>query len=292
MRPFLERAGTGGADMMTRTAAVQCNLDFANEGDLARKFTLASRLAPIVNAIFANSPFAAGQVSGYKSTRAAVWLKTDGSRTVTFPSTLEEEFSLERFVQDALRVPLVFVRREGSYDARVAGMSFGEYLDGGARRVNLEPCFQDWLDHLSTIFTDARLRPHLELRSADANDVPLTIATQALWRGLLYDADALDAALLIAPRLIVEDMCELSERIARDGLRAEFRGVDVLATAQEIVRLAADGLRRTFPEELRFLDPVQELILEDGMSPADVLLKNWAGTWGRRMEPVIKYLCA
>ncbi len=293
MRPALERAGTGGLDMMTRTAAVQTNLDFDSAKDLARKFTLASRLAPIVTAMFANSPFEAGRVSGYKSTRAAVWLATDAARTGVFESALDGDFTLERFVAEMLDVPLLFVRRGDDYDARVAGMSFREYLDGGARSFDVKPRFADWLDHLSTVFTDARLRPHLETRSADSVNLPLTIAAQSLWRGLLYDSTTLDAALRLAPRLTMNETRELATQVARDGLAARVNGVSVLALAQDVVRLAAEGLRRVAPDEEGLLNPLCELILEDEMSPADVLLKNWGGRWNKDIRRVAEHLrCA
>ncbi|HVF28417.1 MAG TPA: glutamate-cysteine ligase family protein, partial [Pyrinomonadaceae bacterium] len=71
MRPYLARRGARAWDMMCRTAAIQVSLDYGSEEDLAKKFVLGNRLAPIITAMFANSPFADGKLSGYKSMRAA-----------------------------------------------------------------------------------------------------------------------------------------------------------------------------------------------------------------------------
>ncbi|HWP42578.1 MAG TPA: glutamate-cysteine ligase family protein, partial [Blastocatellia bacterium] len=62
MRPYLARRGKRAWDMMCRTAAIQVNLDYGDVEDLAKKFTLATRLAPISAAIFANSPFERGKL--------------------------------------------------------------------------------------------------------------------------------------------------------------------------------------------------------------------------------------
>jgi glutamate--cysteine ligase len=75
MRPYLRRRGARAWDMMCRTAAVQSSVDYASAEDLAKKYVLGNRLAPVASAIFANSPFRRGRLSGYKSERCAVWLK-------------------------------------------------------------------------------------------------------------------------------------------------------------------------------------------------------------------------
>ena len=83
MRPYLASRGARAWDMMTRTCSVQTNLDYGSPEDLCKKFLVGNRLAPIVTAIFANSPFEDGRPSGYKSTRAAAWLDTDPDRAGT-----------------------------------------------------------------------------------------------------------------------------------------------------------------------------------------------------------------
>ncbi|MCA1633968.1 MAG: hypothetical protein LC802_09685, partial [Acidobacteria bacterium] len=76
MRPYLATRGARAWDMMTRTCAVQANLDYGSPEDLRKKYLVGNRLAPVVTAIFANSPFEDGRPSGYKSSRAAAWLQT------------------------------------------------------------------------------------------------------------------------------------------------------------------------------------------------------------------------
>ena len=52
----------------------------------------------------------------------------------------------------------------------------------------------DFADHMTTVFTDVRLKQFLEMRGADAGRPEMMLAQSALWVGLLYDDAALAAA--------------------------------------------------------------------------------------------------
>ena len=288
MRPYLATRGARAWDMMTRTCAVQTNLDYGSAEDLAQKFQLGNRLAPIVTAIFANSPFENGRVSGFKSTRAATWLETDPDRTGVSPTALQEEFSPDEFVRYALDVPMIFAQRDGRYLDAPTGMKFGDFLARGCRSV--QPVFGDWADHLTTIFTEVRLKQHLELRSADCGNLPMALALQALWKGLLYEENALGEALKLAPKLNREEMLGLQECVARDALNARHAGVNVLGIAKEIVRLARSGLEAIAPAETGYLDVLSEQVIRDEVCPADILLYNWHGSWNNSINHVLEYL--
>ena len=288
MRPYLARRGARAWDMMSRTCAVQTNLDYGDEEDLRKKFLVGNRLAPIVAAIFANSPFQEGQPSGYKSTRTVAWLATDPDRTGIAPPALTDDFTPESFVAYALDVPMLFAQRDGLYLDGPIGMKFGDFL---ARRCDhVEPLFGDWADHLTTLFTDARLKQHIELRSADCGSLELALALQALWKGVFYDDSALAAALRLAPKLTHADAIELRAAVARDGLAARVAGVNVLALAKEMITLAAAGLARSAPAEARYLDVLRAQVIEAEVSPADILLRNWHGSWHGDMNRVVEYL--
>lgn len=289
MRPYLATRGARAWDMMTRTCAVQTNLDYGSEDDLTKKFLVGNRLAPVATAIFANSPFENGTPSGYKSTRAAAWLATDSDRAGISPTALRENsFSPADFIAYALDVPMLFAQRDRLYTDAPTGMKFGDFLAHGCG--SLAPVFGDWADHLTTIFTDARLKQHLELRSADCGSLSMALAFQAYWKGLLYDSAALDEALRLAPNLNREDALRLRSSVARDALAARMPQVDVLALAKESITLAVEGLRRVAPEEVSYLDVLREGTVADEVSPADILLRNWHGSWHASMNRVVDYL--
>jgi glutamate--cysteine ligase len=289
MRPYLQTRGTRSWDMMTRTCAVQANLDYGSSQDLTKKFLVGNRLAPIAAAIFANSPFENGRLSGYKSTRTLAWLNTDPARTGCSPPALSDDFTPEEFVAYALDVPMIFAQRDGLYLDEPAGMKFGDFLErrGGE---GIEPVFGDWADHLTTIFTHLRLKQHIEMRSADCGSPEMAFAVQALWKGLMYDERALSEALRIAPKLKQDGMHALEESVARDGLAARVGGIEVLALANEMIVLSADGLGRCAPEEIKHLDILFEQVVQDEICPADILLRNWHGSWHGSIEHAIEYL--
>lgn len=295
MRPYLATRGARAWDMMARTCAVQCNLDYGTVADLSKKYLVGNRLAPIVTAIFANSPFEDGQLSGYKSTRAAAWLETDPDRSGLAPPALADDFTPEAFIAYALKVPMLFMQREGQYSSAMSGVPFGEFLERGDRNEGrnadgVRPVFGDWADHLTTIFTDARLKQYIELRSADCGNLSHLLALQALWKGLMYDTDALDEALRLAPRLSSEDAHGLREAVARDALDARYAGINVLELAKEIVMLASDGLSRVAPDEVSYLDVLHRQVIDEGVAPADILLRNWHGSWHGSLDKVVEYL--
>ncbi|MET0647554.1 MAG: glutamate-cysteine ligase family protein [Pyrinomonadaceae bacterium] len=288
MRPYLATRGGRAWDMMCRTCTVQTNLDYGPPQDLCKKFLVGNRLAPVVTAIFANSPFEQGRPSGYKSTRAAAWLDTDPDRSGIAPPALHDDFAPEDYVAYALDVPMIFAHRGGRYIGAVSGLRFREFLESGS--AGLTPVFGDWADHLTTIFTDARLKQHVELRSADAGDLTYSLALQALWKGLLYDDATLEEALRLAPKLKAADAVSLRESVARDGLAARDAGVDVLSLAREIVQLSVEGLRRVAPDEAAYLDVLVERVVKEGVCPADILLRNFEGSWHGSMERAFEHL--
>ena len=286
MRPYLRSRGTRAWDMMARTAAIQVNLDYGDVKDLAKKFALANRLGPVIAAIFANSPLVEGKLSGYKSTRYAVWLETDPDRTGLSPTALEGEFSIERFIEYLSRVPMLFIRREGQY-IDMAGRSFTQFIRNGAGRA---PIFQDFTDHLSTVFTEARLKPHIEQRSMDSGGRERVMAALALWKGLMYDRDSLESALALAPGLGRSDFARLQLEVARHGLAARLDRLSVIDLAVSVLEIARAGLTSIAPDETRYLDALDEQVIKERVCPADILIRNFQGSWHGDARKAVEYL--
>jgi glutamate--cysteine ligase len=287
MRPYLAKQGVRAWDMMSRTCAIQVNVDYGSETDFVSKFFVGNRLAPVVTAMFANSPFEQGRLSGFKSTRAAVWLQTDNARSGVSPAATAQ-LSFEAFVDYAISIPMFFIRRQGRYLNAVSGLKFGDYL-----RAGNEPngaIFQDWTDHLSTIFTEARLKQYIELRSIDSGSLEMSMAAQALWKGLLYDESTLQDVLRLVPGLSGDGWSELQRDVAVNGLAARACGINVLELARDLVELSTAGLKRIAPGEMRFLDPIRQLVCDEGICPADILLRNWHGRWHGSISSVLDYM--
>jgi glutamate--cysteine ligase len=274
MKPYLHSRGKRAWDMMTRTASIQTSVDYCDDEDLGKKFVLGNRLGPIVAAMFANSPFADGVPTGRKSERYAAWLETDPDRCGVHSSALTQKFSLDAFVARVFATPLIFVNRDAGVEA------------GGGRTVrDLENAtIADFSDALSTIFTEARIRPgYVEMRSADCGGSANAMAVIALWKGLTWDAATLDGALELAPLLGPNEFVDLQQDIATRALQARSSGVDVLAIARASGALAVQGLSRVAPGEVSYLDPLLAR-LDDSVAPADIVLRDCGGDVRRAME--------
>jgi glutamate--cysteine ligase len=273
MRPYLKRQGAHAWDMMTRTAAMQVSIDYCSDADLGRKYVLGNRLGPIVAAMYANSPYAGGALTGLKSTRYAVWLDTDADRTGAAPAAFDDTFDLDATVRAIMEVPTFFLERDGEL-IDVAGQRLAEMPD--VRR-------DDFRSLLSMVFTESRIREYVEMRSADGGAPELALALSAFWKGLTYDEAALDVALSIAPKLDRAGFRALQIAVARDALAARCEGVDVLAVARELVSVARQGLSTIAKDETHLLDPLAQNVIEDGVSPADILLRDCGSNVERAM---------
>lgn len=278
MRDYMPKRGSLGLDMMLRTCTVQVNLDFASEADMVKKFRASLALQPVATALFACSPFVEGAPSGFQSYRAHVWTDTDPDRCGTLPFVFEEGFGFERYVDYMLDVPMYFVYRDGAYiDA--SGQSFRDFLAGKLPALPGErPLITDWADHLTTAFPEVRLKRFLEMRGADGGPWARLCALPALWTGLLYDQEALDAAYDFVADWTEAERASVLARVPRQGLRTPFRGGTLQDVARSVLGIARAGLIRRGRDESAFLEPLV-MIAESGESPADALLTAFAGPW-------------
>jgi glutamate--cysteine ligase len=284
MLRYMPTRGRHGLDMMLRTATVQVNLDFADEADMVRKLRVGLALQPIATALFANSPFTEGKPNGFQSYRAEMWRDTDPDRTGALPFAFEAGMGFERYVDYALDVPMYFVYRDGRY-IDTAGASFRDFMAGKLPELpGQRATLDDWVDHLTTLFPDVRLKRFLEMRGADAGSFPHLVALPALWVGLLYNQSALDQASALISDWSAQERQSLRDSVPRLGLLTPFRGRTVRDVAREMVELAERGLRRRArldhkgEDETKALIPLFETI-EEGRSPADRLLADYHGVW-------------
>ncbi|ABS69425.1 glutamate--cysteine ligase [Xanthobacter versatilis] len=295
MAGYMPKVGKLGLDMMFRTCTVQVNLDFSSEADMVRKMRVGLALQPVATALFANSPFTEGKPNGFLSFRSEIWRDTDNARSGMLPFAFEDGFGFDRYVDYALDVPMYFVKRGESY-VDVSGTSFRDLLAGRHPLLPGETAtLSDWINHLSTIFPEVRLKRFLEMRGADAGPWAKLCALPALWVGLLYDQQSLDAAWDLAKDWTAEQRQQLRDDVPRLGLKAEIAGRQLRDIARDVLKLSEAGLkRRGFHDRLgrdetRFLEPLEEIVLT-GRSPADKLLALYNGEWDHSVEPAFQAL--
>jgi glutamate--cysteine ligase len=285
MLNYMPKVGNLGLDMMLRTCTIQTNLDYSSEADMVKKFRVGLALQPVATALFANSPFTEGKPNGYLSYRSHIWEDTDPDRTGMLPFVFEDGFGYERYLDYALDVPMYFVFRDGKY-VDVAGESFRQFLDGRLPQLPGEkPLLTDFVDHLSTIFPEVRLKSFLEMRGADGGPWSRICALPALWVGLLYDDQALDEAWNLVKGWTIDEHEALRRDVPKLALRAQAPGGGTVHDlAGKVVDIAARGLTRrgrlnsAGDNESGFLDPLNEIVAS-GKTPAERLLDLYHGEW-------------
>ncbi len=291
MRDYMPKKGTLGLDMMLRSCTVQVNLDFENERDMVEKFRVAVALQPIATALFANSPFLEGTLSGWQSYRSHLWEDTDPDRCGILPFIFEPGMGFEKYTEYALDVPMYFIYRDGKY-IDVSGASFRDFLRGELPgHIGKLPKLSDWSDHLTTIFPEVRLKNYLEMRGADGGPWRRLCALPALWVGLLYDPTSQAAAWDLVRNWSIEEHQMLRQTVPKHALNTEFRGQRLCNIATEVLDIAAAGLKARGivdsdgKDEADFLDTLKE-IAERGFSPAEELAQLFGTKWKKNVDPI------
>ena len=291
MRSYLPTRGRLSQHMMHATATVQANYDYSDEADMAAKMRTAMGCTPIVSALFANSSIIEGRDSGFASQRIEVWRHMDPDRCGILPFVFESDFGYRDYAEWAVDVPMFFLVRDHHYIA-AKGVTFREFtLHGiGEHRATME----DWDLHLTTVFPEVRLKRFIEVRGADCGPKELICALPALWKGLLYDSAASEAAFALARDWTLEERDQALVSAARQGLAGQAGGRPMLELAGELVDIATAGLARIAqagglgPDERDFLDPLRAL-LATGQSPGEALRDAWRDEWKESPERLVEY---
>ena len=293
MGPYMQKTGDMGQRMMKQSAGFQVNLDFSSEADCMRKLRLAQALSPLLYGLFANSPIMDGKPSGFLTTRGEIWSRTDPDRTGLLPFLDNPDAGFVDYVEYALDVPMYFITRNGEYlDLTQRPFPFREFLDSG--HAGHQATLGDWDQHLSTLFPEVRLRPQIEVRSADSLPPHLVLAVAALIKGLMYDEESFQSAwgyCLLDSTAEIEKACR---QAWRQGLQVPWKDGTLQDLARICLALARNGLdqqrSRKCQEqsECHFLKGLDTLI-EGGITLAEQLLQNWQGDRQQKLKVLIEH---
>ncbi len=289
MRRYMQRTGTMGLDMMLRTCTVQVNLDYADEADMRRKLRVSLALQPLATALFANSPFKEGKPNGLQSNRAHVWTDVDADRTGMPVMMFADDFGFEQFTGWLLDMPMYFIQRDGRY-IDLAGCSFREFMAGRLDAAEGHVAtVGDFADHVTTAFTDVRLKRFLEMRGADAGSPAMMLALSAFWVGLLYDSDALAAAEALVRRYRIEEFIALRPLVPRTAMETPWASGTLRDLAREVLDIAKRGLQSRLPiagtDESIYLDPLQT-IAHGGPTDASSWFTKYNGVWNGKITKI------
>jgi glutamate--cysteine ligase len=165
MDTYFDALGAAGATMMRGTASLQVNVGYGPDVDAQWEY--AHDLAPVVAAMFANSPLLDGRPSGWQTTRLATWAALDPPRTrpvATAPG------ARNTWIQYALDAPVMLIRGADDCTVPAEPLTLRAWIRDGHALGH--PTEDDVAYHLTTLFPPIRPRGWLELRMLDALPEP------------------------------------------------------------------------------------------------------------------------
>ena len=252
--------------MMRETAGIQVGIDYKSEADAIRKFNLANLMMPFVTAMFANSKIRGGVDTGYKSFRALAWLNTDNERC-GFATKFTNDVSFREYVNRLLNTPMIFINRENRTVCLNGRLTFKQFMEKGYE--GFEANIEDWKLHSNLYFPEVRLRNFIEIRNHDCVGGGLEYSIPALYKGIMYDTDAISEVEKILDKYFYREINELRYNVAKYGIHSKIRGIKVKDICKNLVEISHYSLLKKGDNEEKFLEPVMKL-LDSNKMPADI----------------------
>ena len=263
-------------DMMYRTCGTQLNIDYNSEEDFVKKFKIVNSIVPISIALFANSSIVEKKNSGYLSYRSKVWQNTSRGG---LPKLFFEELNFEKYAEFIINFPILFIQDKGIY---ISGLkyTFKDFMDGKISEIeNRLPSESDLTTHLSTIFTENRLKKYIELRSMDTCGWDCLCAGPAFNVGMLYGN--LDEVYEIISNWDKDKIINAYLEAPKKGFNTQLMGKDLFYWASTLLDLSRKGLNdrdilnKSGKNETLFLNHLQKVI-DNKTTNADHMINKFS----------------
>tara|TARA_B100001121_G_scaffold290786_1_gene290974 strand:+ start:3394 stop:4671 length:1278 start_codon:yes stop_codon:yes gene_type:complete len=271
MTKIMPLFGKLSLDMMYRTCGTQINIDYISEKDFSKKFFVVNRLAPITIALFSNSAIVEKNKSGYLSYRSHAWQNTYRGG---LPKIFLENMDFEKYADFSLNYPMLFIKRKDQYiDAK--NKTFQNFIDGEVENVSATE--NDIVDHLSTIFTENRLKKYIEIRSMDACGWDCLCAGPAFFIGLLYGN--LDEVFDVIKRWNIDEIMKAYKESPKKGLNTILGNKSILDWSKILFDISRKGLENRNElnskkqNEVKFLSHIKNIIETNSTNAEEIMTK-------------------
>jgi glutamate--cysteine ligase len=263
-------------DMMYRTCGTQLNIDYNSEQDFIKKFKIVNSIVPISIALFANSSIVEKKNSGYLSYRSKVWQNTSRGG---LPKLFFEELNFEKYAEFIMNFPILFIQNNDTY---ISGSKyiFKDFMDGKIHEIsNRLPTENDLTTHLSTIFTENRLKKYIELRSMDTCGWDCLCAGPAFNIGMLYGN--LDEVHELVSGWDADKIINAYFEAPKKGFNTQLMGKDLLYWSSTLLNLSKRGLEnreilnKHGKDETVFLNHLQKVI-DNKTTNADHMISKFS----------------
>ena len=270
MNKEMPKNGKLSLDMMYRTCGTQVNLDYISEKDFSKKFYVVNRIVPIIIALFANSSIVEKRNSKYLSYRSHVWQNTSRGG---LPKIFLEQMNFEKYADFIINYPMLFIKRENKY-FNAEGKTFKHFIEGKINKFT-KPTVNDLEDHLSTIFTENRLKSYIETRTMDACGWDCLCAGPAFLTGLIYGN--LDEVFNEVKKWEEKEVLSAYKKAPKIGFKAMLGKKDLLHWSAILVNIARDGLanrnvlNKKKINEAKFLAHLENIVKQKNNNAENIL---------------------
>ena len=268
--------GKDSLDMMYRTCGTQLNVDFSSEKDFVRKFKVVNAIVPISIALFSNSSIVEKKKSGYLSYRSKIWQNTSRGG---LPTIFFDNFDFEKYSDFIMNFKILFIEHNNNY---ISGKkyTFKDFMDGKIDEIgNRLPTEKDLATHLSTIFTENRLKKYIELRSMDACGWDCLCSGPAYNVGMIYGN--LDETYDLIKNWEKDKIINAYLEAPKKGFNTQLMGKDLLYWSKKLINISSKGLEKrdilnkNGSNETIFLDHLHRII-ENKMTNADHMMNKFS----------------
>ena len=261
MTKDMPEGGELSLDMMYRTCGTQLNIDYSSEEDFKKKFKIVNSIVPISIALFANSSIIEKKKSNYLSYRSKVWQNTSRGG---LPKLFLENLNFEKYADFIMNFPILFIQNKDNYFSG-KGYTFNDFMYGKIKELNNRlPDESDLSIHLSTIFTENRLKKYIELRSMDTCGWDCLCAGPAFNIGMLYGN--LDEIYELVSKWDINKIMNAYLEAPQKGFNTQLMGKDLLHWSSVLLDLSKKGLEKrdvankSGKNETLFLNHLQKVI--------------------------------
>ena len=263
-------------DMMYRTCGTQLNIDYDSENDFIKKFKIINSIVPISIALFANSSIVEMKKSNYLSYRSKVWQNTSRGG---LPKLFLENLDFEKYAEFIMNFPILFIQQKEKY---VSGQkyNFKDFMNGKIDEINNRlPNENDLSIHLSTIFTENRLKKYIELRSMDTCGWDCLCSGPAFYIGMLYGN--LDEVYELVSKWDKDKIINAYLEAPQKGFNTQLMGKDLLYWSSTLLDISRKGLEirdivnKSGKNETLFLNHLQKVI-DDKTTNADHMINKFS----------------
>ena len=263
-------------DMMYRTCGTQLNLDYKSEEDFIKKFRVANSIVPIAIALFANSSIVEKKNSNYLSYRSKVWQSTSRGG---LPKLFFENVNFEKYADFVINFPILFIQHKDQY---ISGRKyiFKDFMEGKIQEIgNRLPTEADLTTHLSTIFTENRVKKYIELRSMDTCGWDCLCAGPAFNIGMLYGN--LNEVHELISKWEIDKIINAYLEAPKKGFNTQLMGKDLLYWSSTLLDLSRKGLEnrdvlsKKGNNETVFLNHLQKVI-DNKTTNADHMISKFS----------------